>query len=119
MNRREMLRRLAIGASGLVVAESVRDFMAWEAKRIFALGGVPTGDTFDHGVYLEYMDEGMIYWRHYIPDQFVKQHGRDGAYRMDVRIPKELQHLSSRYETTLWVPTGGFDPNRELFARAT
>lgn len=41
MNRREMLRRLAIGASGLVLAESVRDFMAWEAKRIFALGGVP------------------------------------------------------------------------------
>lgn len=41
MNRRELLRRLAIGASGLVVAESVRDFMAWEAKRIFALGGIP------------------------------------------------------------------------------
>lgn len=39
MNRRQMLQRLAVGASGLVLAESVRDFLEWEAKRIFALGG--------------------------------------------------------------------------------
>lgn len=50
MNRRDMLRRLAIGASGLVVAESVRDFMAWEAKRIFALGGVPGLHRFPAGI---------------------------------------------------------------------
>lgn len=42
MNRRDMLRRLAIGASGLVVADSVRDFLEWETRRVFALGGIST-----------------------------------------------------------------------------
>lgn len=63
INRRRFLSRLAVGASGLVLAEHVRDFMAWEAKRIFALGGVPqTSDAEYIAELFRDMDFKYIAW---------------------------------------------------------
>lgn len=41
MNRRSFLRLGAVAAGGLIVGEEVRDWLEWQSRRVFALGGIP------------------------------------------------------------------------------
>lgn len=45
--RRDFLRGAAIAASGLVCAESVRDWMEWQNRRVFALGAVRRAGAYE------------------------------------------------------------------------
>lgn len=42
MNRRDFLKRSTLATAGVLVgAEVIHDFLAWQNRRIFALGGLP------------------------------------------------------------------------------